>query len=240
MLTYTNSKNYLLLSVAGVMVQGCVAYVDPYQDTVVHTSSQNFVEERPPFYGFDVFYDYYDRPYYVDSYRRVIYVETKYYPYVKSHYQYRKTGYGRHVEKQDDDRRDNYLHDQPRVIDKQDDDRRDTYPHNQLKVIEKQDDTRRDTYTHDQPRVIDKHDDNRERGNPNDISKPNHVDNSNDKHDDNARKGNPNNFSKPDHVDNSNVNHSKDTEDKKNGANSNNSGRFKHNTDDSNNNHSND
>jgi hypothetical protein len=174
MLTYTNSKNYLLLSVAGVMVQGCVAYVDPYPETIVHTRSQNVVEARPPFFGFDVFYDYYDRPYYVDSYRRVIYVDTQYYPYVKSHYQYQKTDYGRHVEYHDDNHRD--------------------------------------TYPHDQSRVIDKHDDNRGRGNPNDISKPNHVDNSI-------------------------VNHSKDTEDKKNGASSNNSGRSNHN---SNNKHSND
>ncbi len=63
MLTYTNSKNYLLLSVAGVMVQGCVAYVDPYSETIDHTRYQNVVETRPPFFGFDVFYDYYDRPY---------------------------------------------------------------------------------------------------------------------------------------------------------------------------------
>ena len=158
MLTYANSKKYLLLSVAGVMVQGCVAYVDPYPETTVYTRSQSVVEVRPPFFGFDVFYDYYDRPYYVDSYRRVIYVDTKYYPYVKSHYQYRKTDYGRYVKD---------------------------------------------------------HDDNRGRGNPNDISKPNHVDNTI-------------------------VNHSKDTEDKKNVTSSNKSGRSKHNTDDSNNNHSND
>lgn len=177
MLTYANSKNYLLLSVAGVMVQGCVAYVDPYPETTVYTRSQSVVEVRPPFFGFDVFYDYYDRPYYVDSYRRVIYVDTKYYPYVKSHYQYKKTDYGRYVKDHDDNRRD--------------------------------------TYRHDQPRVIEKHDDNRGRGNPNDISKPNHVDNSI-------------------------VNHSKDTEDKKNVTSSNKSGRSKHNTDDSNNNHSND
>lgn len=195
MLTYTNSKNYLLLSVAGIMVQGCVAYVDPYPETIDHTRYQNVVETRPPFYGFDVFYDYYDRPYYVDSYRRVIYVETKYYPYVKSHYQYRKTDYGRHVEYHDDNRKDTYRHDQPRVIDKHDNNHRVTSPH-------------------DQPRVIDKRDDNRGRGNPNDISKPNHVNNTI-------------------------VNHSKDTENKKNDAGSNNSGRYNHNTDNSNN-HSND
>lgn len=214
MLTYTNSKNYLLLSVAGVMVQGCVAYVDPYSETIDHTRYQNVVETRPPFYGFDVFYDYYDRPYYVDSYRRVIYVETKYYPYVKSHYQYRKTDYGRHIEYHNDNRRDTYRHDQPRVIDKRDDNHRVTSPQDQPKVIDKHDDNHRVTSPHNQPRVIDKHDDNRGRGNPNDISKPNHVNNTI-------------------------VNHSKDTENKKNDAGSNNSGRYNHNTDNSNN-HSND
>jgi len=233
MLTYSNSKNYLLLSVAGVMVQGCVAYVDPYSETIDHTRYQNVVETRPPFFGFDVFYDYYDRPYYVDSYRRVIYVETKYYPYVKSHYQYRKTDYGRYSEDHDDNRRDIYRHDQPRVIDKRDDNHRVTSPQDQPRVIDKRDDNHRVTSPQDQPRVIDMRDDNHRVTSPQD--QPRVIE----KHDDNRGRGNPNDISKPNHIDNTIVNHSKDTEDKKNGTGSNNSGRYNHNTDNSNN-HSND
>ena len=253
MLTYSNSKNYLLLSVAGVMVQGCVAYVDPYSETIDHTRYQNVVETRPPFYGFDVFYDYYDRPYYVDSYRRIIYVETKYYPYVKSHYQYRKTDYGRYAEDHDDNHRVTSHQDQPRVIDKRDDNRRVTSPQDQPRVIDKRDDNHRVTSPQDQPRVIDKRDDNHRVTSPQDqprvidMRDDNHRDTSPhdkprfiDNRDDNRLKGNPNDISKPNHVDNTIVNHSKDTEDKKNGTGSNNSGRFNHNTDNSNNNHSND